>query len=88
MCKKERYGRIAANIGSMNTLVSRYISNSEPEDDEPNDDSSTCDDDDMSFDLRCDLDNEGAHDKMVKFFSHSTNSSRPCGVTPEHISKI
>ena len=87
-CEKERDGQIAASIGSTNTLSSRYISDSEPEVDEPNDDSSTCEDDDMSFDLSCDLDNEGAHDKVVEFFSHSTNASRPHGVTPEHLSKI
>ena len=50
MCEKEQDGQIAASIGSMNTLVSRYISDSEPEDDEPHDDNSTCEDDDMSFD--------------------------------------
>ena len=88
MCEKERDGRIAASIGSTNTLASRHISNSEPEDDRPNDDSSPCDDDDMSFDLSCDLDNEGAQDKVVEFFSHSTNASRPRGVTHEHLSKI
>ena len=68
--------------------MSRYISDSEPEDYEPNDDNSTCDDDDMSFDLSFDLDSEGAHDKVVEFFSHTTNASRPRGVTPEHLSKI
>ena len=88
MCKKECDGRIAASIGSTNTLVPQYISDSEPEDYEPNDDNSTCNDDDMSFDLSFDLDNEGAHDKVVEFFSHATNASRPCGVTPEHLSKI
>ena len=58
MCEKEQDGRIAASIGSMNTLVSQYISDSEPEDNEPNDDNSACDDDDRSFDLSFDLDSE------------------------------
>ena len=88
MCEKERDGQIAASIGSMNTLASRYISDSEPEDDEPNDDNSTCKDDDMSFDLSFDLDSEGAQEKVEEFFSHATNTSRPRGVTPEHLSKI
>ena len=84
MCEKERDGQIAASIGSTNTLVSQYISDSEPEDDEPYDDKSSCEDDDMSFDL----DSEGAQEKVEEFFSHATNASRPCGVTPEHLSKI
>ena len=42
----------------------------------------------MSFDLSFDLDSEGAHDKVVEFFSHATNASRPPGVTPEHLLKI
>ena len=88
MCEKERDGQIGASIGSTNTLASQYISNSEPEDDEPNDDNSTCDDDDRSFDLSLDLDSKGAHDKVAEFFSHATNASRPCGVTPKHLSKI
>ena len=88
MCEKERDGRIAASIGSMNTLASRYISDSEPEDNEPHDDNSTCKDDDMSFDLSFDLDSKGAHEKVEEFFSHATNASRPHGVTPEHLSKI
>ena len=61
MCEKEQDGQIAASIGSMNTLVSRYISDSEPEDDEPHDDNSTCEDDDMSFDSSFDLDSKGSH---------------------------
>ena len=88
MCEKERDGQIATSIGSMNTLVLQYISDSEPEDDEPHDDNSTCKDDDMSFDLSFDLDSEGAHEKVEEFFSHATNASRPHGVTPEHLSKI
>ena len=88
MCKKERDGWIAASIGSTSTLASRYIADSEPEDDKPNDDNSTCDDDDMSFDLSFDLDSEGAHEKVAEVFSHATNASRPHGVTPEHLSKI
>ena len=58
------------------------------EDDELNDDDSTCNDDDDSFDLSSDLDSEGAQEKVTEFFSHATNVSRPCGVTPEHLSKI
>ena len=87
MCEKERDGRIAASIGSTNTLASRYISDSEPEDNEPHDDNSTCKDDDMSFES-FDLESEGAHEKVEEFFSHVTNASRPHGVTPKHLSKI
>ena len=83
MCEKECDSRIAASIGSTNTLESRYISDSEPENDEPNHDDSTCNDDDDSFDLSFDLDSEGAQEKVDEFFSHSTNASRP--VTPEHL---
>ena len=68
MCEKECDGWIAASIGSTNTLASRYISDSEPEDDEPNDDNSTCADDDESFDLSFDLDSEGAQEKVAEFF--------------------
>ena len=88
MCKKERDGRIAASIGSTNTLASLYISDSEPEDNEPNHDDSTCNDDDDSFDLSFDLESEGAQEKVAEFLSHATNASRPRGVTPEHLSKI
>ena len=88
MCEKEHDGHIAASIGSMNILASQYISDSEPEDDELNDDDSTCNDDDDSFDLSFDLDSEGAQERVAEFFSHSTNASRPHGVTPEHLSKI
>ena len=88
MCEKERDSQIAASIGSTNTLVSRYISYSEPEDDEPYDDNSTWEDDDISFDSSFDLDSVGAQDKVEEFFSHATNASRPHGVTPEHLSKI
>ena len=42
----------------------------------------------MSFDLSFDLDSKGAHEKVAEFFSHATNASRPCGVTPKHLSKI
>ena len=35
----------------MNTLVLQYISDSELNDDEPDDYNSSCEDDDMSFDL-------------------------------------
>ena len=82
MCEKERDGWIAASIGSTNTLELQYISDSEPEDDETHDDNSTCEGDDMSFDLSFDLDSEGAHDKVEEFFSHAINASRPRGVTP------
>ena len=75
ICEKERDGRIAASIGSTNTLASHYISDSEPEDDEPNHDDSTCNDDDDSFDLSFDLDSKGAQEKVAEFFSHATNAS-------------
>ena len=88
MCEKELDVRIAVSIESMKTLASRYISNSEPEGDEPHEGNSTCEDDDMSFDLSFDLDSEGAHEKVEEFFSHATNASRLHGVTPEHLSKI
>ena len=51
---------------------------------EPYDDNSTCEDDDISFDL----DSEGAQERVEAFFSHVTNASRPCGVTPKHLYKI
>ena len=35
-----------------------------------------------------DLDDDGAHERVDEFFSHSTSASRPRGVTPEHLSKI
>ena len=38
----------------------------------------------MSFDL----DSEGAQERVEEFFSHVINTSRPRGVTPEHLSKI
>ena len=44
---------------------------------------STCKDD-MTFDL----DNKGAQERVDEFFSHVSNASRPCGVTPEHLSKV
>ena len=68
----------------MNTLASRYISNSKPGDDEPDDNDLSSEDDDMMFDL----DSKGAQEQVEEFFSHSTNASRPCGVTPEHLSKV
>ena len=64
--------------------MSQYISDSEPDDNEPDDDNSTCEDDDMSFDL----DSEGAQEKVEEFFSHATNASRPCGVTRKHLCKV
>ena len=88
MCEKECDGRIAASIGSTNTLESQYISDSELEEDEPIHDDSTYNDDDDSFGLSFDLDSEGAQEKVDEFFTHSTNASRPRGVTPEHLSKI
>ena len=88
MCEKERDGRIAASIASTNTLQSRYISDSEPEAEEQNHDDSTCNDDDDSFAITFDLDDDGAHERADEFFSHSTSASRPRGVTPEHLSKI
>ena len=88
MCEKEHDGQIAASIGSTNTLQLRYISDSEPEAEERNHEDSTCNDDDDSFDLTFDLDDDGAQAWVDEFFSHSTNASRPRGVTPEHLSKI
>ena len=88
MCDKERDGRIAASIGSTNTLQSRYISDSETEADEQSHNDSTCNDVDECFDLFSDLDGDGANERVDEFFSHSTNASRPRGVTPEHLSKI
>ena len=85
MCEKERDGQIAASIGSTNTLQSRYISDSETETDDQSHNDSTCNDVD---DLLSDLDGDGAHARVDEFFSHSTNASRPRGVTPEHLSKI
>ena len=79
MCEREQDGRFAASIGSMNVLVSQYISDSEPDDD----DSSSADDD-MMFDL----DSEGVQEQVEEFLSHATNASRPHGVTPEHLSKV
>ena len=35
-----------------------------------------------------DLDSEGVQEQVDEFFSHATNASRPCGVTPEHLSKV
>ena len=71
-----------------NTLQSRYISDSEPEAYEQSQDHSTCNDDDDSFDLISDLNGDGAQARVDEFFSHSTNASKPRGVTPEHLSKI
>ena len=75
MCEKEHDGRIAASIGSTNTLQSRYISDSEPEADEQSHDDSTCNDVDNCFDLLSDLDGDGAQARVDKFFSHSPNAS-------------
>ena len=79
MCEREQDGCFAASIGSTNTLVSQYISDSKPDD---NDSSSA--DDDMTFDL----DSEGVQEQVEEFLSHATNASRPHGVTPEHLSKV
>ena len=87
MCEMERDSRIAASIGSTNMLQSRYISDSEPEANEHSQDDSTCNDDDDSFDIS-DLNGDRAQERVDEFFSHSTNASRPQGVTPEHLSKI
>ena len=77
MCKKERDGRFAASIGSTNTLQSRYISDSEPEAEDQKQDDSTCNNDDDSFAMIFDLDDDGAHERVDEFFSHSTSASRP-----------
>ena len=34
------------------------------------------------------MDSEGAQEQVEEFFSHATNASRPCGVTPELLSKV
>ena len=88
MCEKEHDGRIAASIGSTNTLQLWYISDSEPEAKEQRQDDSTCNDDDDGSAMIFDLDDDGDHDRVDEFFSHSTSASRPRGVTPEHLSKI
>ena len=88
MCEKERDGQIAASIGSTNTLQSQYISDSEPEVKEQKQDDSTCNDDDDSSAMIFDLDDDGDHERVDEFFSHSTSASRPQGVNPEHLSKI
>ena len=88
MCDKECNGRIAASIGSTSTLQSRYISDSEPETDKQSHNGSTCNADDEYFDLLSDLDGDGANEKVDEFFSHSTTTSRPRGVTPEHLCRI
>ena len=88
MCDKERYGRIAASIGSTNTLQSRYISDSETEADEQSHDDSTCNDVDECLDSLSDLDGDREQAKVDEYFSHSMIASRPRGVTPEHLSKI
>ena len=74
MCERERNGRIAASVGSTNTLESRYIYDSELEEAEPNYDDSTCNDDDDSFDLGFDLDSDGTQEKVDEFFTHSMNA--------------
>ena len=76
MCEMERDSRIAASIGSTNTLQSRYISDSEPEANKHSQDDSTCNDDDDSFDIS-DLNGNRAQERVDEFFSHSTNASRP-----------
>ena len=88
MCEMECNGRITASIGSTSMLQSRYISNSEPEADEQSQEDSTCNDEGDSFDPISDLDGDRAQARVDEFFSHSTNASRPRGVTPEHLSKI
>ena len=66
----------------------RYTSNGEPEANEQSHDNSTCNDVDDCFDPITDLDGDGVQARVDEFFSHSTNASRPRGVTPEHLSKI
>ena len=88
MCEKECDGQIAASVGSTNRLQSRYISDSEPEAEEQKQDVSTCNDNDDSSATIFDLDDDGAHERVDEFFSHSTSASRPRGVTPEYLSKI
>ena len=38
--------------------------------------------------MTCDLNSEGVQEQVEEFFSHATNTSRPHGVTPEHLSKV
>ena len=57
----------------------QYISDSESDED----DSSYADDD-----MMLDLDSEGFQEQVEEFRSHATNASQPCGVTPEHLSKV
>ena len=68
MCDKERDGRIAASIGSTNTLQLRYISDSETEADEQSHDDSTCNDVDECFDLLSDLDGDGVNERVESSF--------------------
>ena len=35
-----------------------------------------------------DLDSEELQEQIEEFLSHTTNTSRLCGVTPEHLSKV
>ena len=65
------------------TSITIYI-DSEADDNEPDDDNSTCRDNDMTFDL----DSEGAQERVEELFSHASNTSRPCGVTPKRLSKV
>ena len=88
MCEMERDGRIAASIGSTNTLQSRYVSISETEADEQSHDDSTCNDVDECLDSLSDLDGDGEQAMVDEYFSHSTIASRPQGFTPEHLSMI
>ena len=78
MCEKERDGRIAASIGSTNTLQSRYIFDSETEANEQSHDESTCNDVDGCFDSLSDLDGDGAQARVDEYFSHSMNASTVC----------
>ena len=66
ICEREQDGHFAASIGSTNTLVLQYISNTEPDDD----DSSYADDN-----MMLDLDNEGVQEQVEEFLSHATNAS-------------
>ena len=77
MCEKECDGRIAASIGSTNTLQSRYISNSETEADEQSHDDSTCNDVDECVDSLSDPDGDREQAMVDEYFSHSTIASRP-----------
>ena len=38
--------------------------------------------------MTLDFDSEELQEQVEEFLSHATNVSQPCGVTPEHLSKV